>query len=561
MKKQILLLTILFSISFYAANAQNLNNSQSVKKTPVSITWSKCFGGTGDDEAFSICESDTNEILLAGYTYSSNGNIAKNNGDADWLAMDFTHTTTPKLKWEHTFGGSKFDKGRQITPSYNHKSYVEFGTSHSRNGNVQKDLLQGIEDRDNWWVVKFDEKGKILKEQMMVGTGLNGGRVVIPTSDNGYMLMGWSTSNDHDFAGNYGVYNDGYIFKVDSNLNIMWKKHYGGSNDDAPIRMIRSGNFYYMTGFSYSNDFDFAGQNKGNADLSIWKIDTLGNVVWAKLYGGSGVDYAYDIQADYDGNILAAGYTTSNNGDVTASYGNQDGWFIKVDAQTGKLMWQKSFGGEGSDNIKRIVPMPDHGYVLLASSSSGNCDAKNTGYHGSKDVWLIRTDSNRNIMWSKMFGGSGLEEAIDIMFYPNQGYMIFARSNSNDGDLAGVHNPANGMDVWAFFVTDSSLLPANTSQLVIKSLTAPTPVVSSSFQVYPTLTTGMITVQSLIPMNKTFSINIVSADGKLILTKNLVCMDTQINQQINLSNQPKGIYFIQIQCSDGTKQTQRIVLQ
>src|SRR5580698_4937960 len=94
-------LLVLFTLFFYIGHAQN---------APVSITFNETLGGSGDDEAFSFCEFDTSEVLVAGYSNSNNGTIPGNFGNYDYIGMSLTHTTTPSLKWVYNFGGAKFEK-------------------------------------------------------------------------------------------------------------------------------------------------------------------------------------------------------------------------------------------------------------------------------------------------------------------------------------------------------------------------------------------------------------------------------------------------------------------
>jgi hypothetical protein len=576
MIKQLTLPLILLSLSCTTLLAQK--KQPPPQKSPYAITWSQTFGGSGLDIGFSICEYDTSEILTANYTYSNDGTITTPvHGNADWWAMKFTHSTTPQLVWSYTYGGSQYDKNRQITPSYNHKSYALFGSTHSEDGDIDKSQLLG-KSNDSWWLVKINEAGTILQQKLFVnlGAGDNGGRALLPTSDNGYILLGWSSSQGGDFTGNYsnfGKYSlDGWLFKVDSNFNIQWKNHYGGTGADAPIRIIRAGNYYYITGVTSSNDYDFAGQNHDSlpgipsGDFGVWKIDTMGNVIWAKSPGGSSLEFPFDIHADWDGNIVCAGFTESHDGDVTGYHGGpKDGWIFKLNAADGSIMWERTLGGSKSDAIKRIVPMPDHGYTLLCTSSSKDGDAAGAGNHGSKDVWLVRMDSNRNVMYSKMFGGSAVEEALDIQEFPGQGWIILCSANSKDGDLAGIPGcttPTSGQDDWLFFVTDSSLFNSNSSQKfqpnVMQMAEAMNP---TSVIVYPSVTSGPFSIQSAVPVSKGYTIRVVDVSGKEVWSKVITTINAPVNQNIDLSKNAKGTYFVQIQFADGKKQTQKVVVQ
>jgi hypothetical protein len=545
-----------------------------VKSAPYKITWSQCFGGSAEDIGFSFCEFDTSEILVASYTYSGDGNITTTaHGNADWWAMKFTHSATPQLVWSYTFGGSLYDKLRQMSPSYNRKSYALFGTTHSKDGDVDKSQIPA-NDKDNWWLIKINDAGTILRQKLFVGSGVGecGGRALLPTSDNGYILIGWSNAQNNDFLGNYSTAFDGWVFKVDSNLNIQWKNHYGGSGSDAPVRIIRAGNFYYFTGLTNSNNDNFKGQNhrdslgKTTDDFGVWKTDTMGNLIWAKSPGGTGIEFPFDIHADWDGNIVCAGYTTSTDGDVTGNHGGtKDGWLFKLNASDGSLMWEKCFGGgPGADAIKRILPMPDHGFTLLCTSSSKNKDALNAGNHGGKDVWLVRTDSNLNIMYSKMFGGSGMEEALDLLEFPGQGYMILATTTSADGDLTGVKSATSGQDDWMFFVADSSLFPKGLPWRKIppSNLLSITEALSpASVIVYPSVTSGLVSVQSAMPATSGYTIRVINVSGQEVWSKVVTTTNAPVNEKIDLSGKAKGTYFVEIQFTGGKTQTEKVVVE
>src|SRR5580698_3378490 len=139
MKKQTVLL-IIFCLFFYKGVAQ--------KSAPVSITFNESLGGSADDEAFSFCEFDTTEVLIAGYSNSDNGIMPDNFGNYDYIGMKLTHSIVPQVKWVYNFGGSKFEKGRQISPTFNHKAYVMFGTTHSADSEIDKSQLPPTKNLD-----------------------------------------------------------------------------------------------------------------------------------------------------------------------------------------------------------------------------------------------------------------------------------------------------------------------------------------------------------------------------------------------------------------------------
>src|SRR5690606_36383484 len=167
-----------------------------------------------------------------------------------------------------------------------------------------------------------------------------------------YILTGSSESNDGDVSGNHGNF-DCWIVRLDNIGNIQWQKSLGGSQEDSSgqIQQTFDGG-YIMVGYSRSNNGDVSG-NHGHYDYWVVKLDMSGNIQWQKSLGGSGVDMAHSIQQTIDGGYIVAGLSQSNDGDVTGNHGGADYWIVKLD-DNGNIDWQKSFGGTGSDNAYSI---------------------------------------------------------------------------------------------------------------------------------------------------------------------------------------------------------------
>ena len=72
-------------------------------------------------------------------------------------------------------------------------------------------------------------------------------------------------------------------------------------------------------------------------------LDANGNKIFSKIYGGSQNDVAYSMTKGADGSLTLAGYTTSNDGDVSGAKGSQDYWIINIDPEW-KTELAKSIG-------------------------------------------------------------------------------------------------------------------------------------------------------------------------------------------------------------------------
>jgi hypothetical protein len=149
----------------------------------------------------------------------------------------------------------------------------------------------------------------------------------------------------------------------------------------------------------------------GNTDLWVVKLDATGNVQWDKTFGGSANDHANAIHPTTDGGYVIAGYTGSNDVDVTDNQGWDDFWVVKLDA-TGLLQWQSTYGGSNVDRAHSIAPAMDGGYIVAGYTVSSDGDV--TDHHGNQDYWVVKLDAVGILQWQRTLGGSDLDEANSV---------------------------------------------------------------------------------------------------------------------------------------------------
>ena len=165
-------------------------------------------------------------------------------------------------------------------------------------------------------------------------------------------------------------------------------------------------------------------------------------IEWQKSLGGTNDENAYSIQQTADGGYIAAGYSKSSNGDVTGNHGFYDYWVVKLDG-AGNIQWQKCLGGTSYDQAFSIQQTADGGYVVAGWSYSNDGDV--TGNHGGDDYWVVKLDTAGIIQWQKSLGGTNDDYAQSIQQTADWGYVIAGGSGSNDGDVTGNHG---GADYW-----------------------------------------------------------------------------------------------------------------
>jgi hypothetical protein len=228
----------------------------------------------------------------------------------------------------------------------------------------------------------------------------------------------------------------------------MQNNHIGRSNDDEARSVVQTGDGgYIVAGYTRSNDGDVSG-NHGGADAWVVKLNSDGTIAWQKTLGGSSYDEAHSIVQTSDGGYIVAGYTRSNDGDVSGNHGEEDAWVVKLDSE-GNIEWQKTFGGSSYDEANSIVQTSDGGYIVAGYTKSSNGDVAYGGstYHGGiqEDVWVIKLDSHGNIIWQEALGGGGYDRAFSIAQTSDDGYVVAGYAGSNDGDVSGNHG---SYDVW-----------------------------------------------------------------------------------------------------------------
>lgn len=224
----------------------------------------------------------------------------------------------------------------------------------------------------------------------------------------------------------------------------------GGSKNDAFYSVEKTINGGYITaGFTQSNNGDISNKTNDSFDFLISKFSSDNSLEWQKIFGGSEDDRAADIIQTKDGNFAVLGYSKSTDIDVSSNAGSQDFWLLKI-SNNGNLLWEKSFGFLGADYGTTLLETKDGGFlitgVLDVSASGGNGNAKSAAInHAGGDYWVIKTDNSGNLQWSKFFGGSFTDTPLGIIETQNNNFIIAGSSDSNDFNIS---NNKGTYDFW-----------------------------------------------------------------------------------------------------------------
>jgi hypothetical protein len=396
------------------------------------IQWAKCYGGTDNDYARFVQLTPDGGYIICGEEHSIDGDVTGNHGSVDYWIVKTDDLGI--LQWQKTFGGTFSDNCLTIALTRD-GGYILGGATLSHDGDISENNSDTLQVSD-YWVVKVDSGAVLQWEKTLGGSGNDWGKAAQQTYNGGYIIAGMTESNDSDVTGSHG-FQEYWVAKLDSVGNLIWQKALGGSGRDDGYFVIQSADSgYVVAGAAFSNDGDVSG-NHGGKDWWIVKLDIAGNIQWQKTLGGTSSEEPYSVIQTSDGGYMAAGFTFSNNGDVTGNHGNKDYWLVKLDG-SGNLQWQKCYGGSAVDEAHSVEQTNDGGYIVAGYSGSNDGDV--SGNHGGSDYWILKTDSAGVLQWQKSLGGGTTDIAQCVKQSTDGGYIVVGSTSSNDGDVIGNHD-------------------------------------------------------------------------------------------------------------------------
>lgn len=489
------------------------------------IIWQHNLGSFIHEGLETLVTDSYGNLLLSGTTFSNS-----NKYDA-WIVKT---DAGGNIIWSKTYGGSN-DEGLKKIKVLASGSYIVVGGSKSSNGN----LTANKGDYDIW-IMKLDSNGNLLWQKNYGGTKFDYGYDIV-SADDGFIITGYTASNDGDISNFKGIY-DVCLLRIDRLGNIVWQKTLGGSLADYSyiINKTTDNNFILLAACR-SIDGDII-NNKGEFDVWLLKINDSGNILWQRTYGGSNFDWPTDVKQTADGGYIVSAYSNSNDKDITSNYGDYDAWIIKTD-DTGKLIWQKNYGGSKLDNAFSIVESKEGGYLLAGSSESNDGDVSDSHNGSFGDVLTMKIDDVGTTVWSHLFGGSDGERANCIIQTTDSNYVFIGPTNSSNGDVSQYYGD-----------TDPWMVKFNTKQ----STDITTANVHYAVSVYPNPAKDFIVFEYQSPNSEDVIINISNIKGEIIDSIKLSSNYTKKLWDTRFIN--TGVYLYSAVNSKGIINTGRIVI-
>ncbi|QHT71798.1 T9SS type A sorting domain-containing protein [Rhodocytophaga rosea] len=384
--------------------------------------WDYRFGGTLREASPISIKTADGGYLLAGTSDSGSGGDKTDGsrGGSDYWVVKISGNGTKQ--WDKRFGGSN-NEYLSVVIAASDGGYLLGGISSSGSGGDKSSANIGSED---FWIVKIDANGAKLWDRTYGSSRSDLLTSIIPTSDLGYVLGGTAdrgTGRQYDYS----------IIKITSSGQQQWTTSFGGSDSDELKALVpASDGGYLLAGFSRSDmSSDKSQNNRGNGDYWVVKINSSGTKQWDRSFGGDQLDFLTSVVRTGDGGYLLAGYSSSGmSGDKsTSNLGANDFWLVKINS-SGSKQWDKRYGGNLPDVLMKIIQTTDGGYLLAGYSSSGIGGDKTEASRGGFDYWMVKINESGAKQWDKGFGGSGSDVASSVTQATDGGYLLAGYSDS-----------------------------------------------------------------------------------------------------------------------------------
>ena len=241
---------------------------------------------------------------------------------------------------------------------------------------------------------------------------------VVQTKDGGYVAAGSYEDLSTDIT--YG-----WVMKIDKDGNEIWSNHYNLTSHFSMLYRVEetSDGGFIVAGVSY---FDTASTEYG----WLLRLDANGNEIWSNQYGiATSIEVLVSVKQTSDGGFIAAGYTDGTlPGNI--SYGLDDGWVLRVDAN-GNEIWSNQYGSAGSDRIEGIIITDDNHFVAVGATTGSVTDGTLIGI---EDGWMLKVDSSGNEVWSKQYGSPAVDTFNSIIQTSTGNYLAVGQAGAAIGD-------------------------------------------------------------------------------------------------------------------------------
>lgn len=375
--------------------------------------WATNYGGAYNDGSFEGVATPDNGYAIIGNSYSYGAGLY----DVYLIKLG----SAGNVIWSKTYGGAETDQGYSIDNT-DDGGFILTGTTRSF-GHGERDV----------YLIRTDASGDTLWSKYFGGGLDDQARSVRVISDNGFIICGTTDSYGHG-------YSDLYLIRTDSLGDTIWTRAYGGAGGESgsAVRETMDGGFIAI---GSTGSF-----GEGYSSVYVVRVDADGDSLWAYTYGGARADNGYTVELTGDGGFLLAGGTASFGAGYT------DGYLVKIDSN-GNVVWEKTYGGTMDDRIYSICQAMDGTIMLTGSTESFGA--------GKGDIYVVKTNPVGDVISTHTYGGNKTDYGRMIFQEAATNYILVGESYSYSAGGSDVYVVKLDGASTPIYEDDPNLLPTD----------------------------------------------------------------------------------------------------
>lgn len=331
--------------------------------TNGNVVKSTHFGGNFSDIPTDLTKTHTGDLLMVGYSQSTEGFFDSNRGQYDMWVVRVDHAGN--LIWKQNYGGSDEDFSSKIDELPNGE--IVF-SGHSSSFDVDMGVNYGDFDLS---LFKLTANGAVLWEQNYGGLQAERAIDLLIQDETRIVLAGNTLSMSYDISKNAG-FSDAWVIEVDPlNGIILWEETHGSAwGDYASALSIDDNNQLYLMGTTNASYFHNE-QSAGNEDAWLAKINSPESIDHIALVGGSGFEAISNFCMNADGSILIVGSSNSQNDLFSSNHGLSDGWIaqLKLNGSNASLIEAVSAHPNPTNGIVYLNNLTDSDEIVVYNSA------------------------------------------------------------------------------------------------------------------------------------------------------------------------------------------------
>ncbi|MEI2694934.1 MAG: T9SS type A sorting domain-containing protein [Saprospiraceae bacterium] len=435
----IIALSLLFEM---LSNAQNFPSWSWVKQSKGFLSTGYALTINKNKDVFLSCIYQDSVVSIEQYKFT-------NHGYADALIVKYD--SCGNITWTKSFGAEGVEIVTSLVTDSDNNLYIA-GIFSSALFRIDNFVVKNTGKNEEVFIMKFDSLGKLSWVNTISGNSTEAYPSIVVNSKNELIVTGSTFSHSIHF-GKDTLYNtsgpsigDIYLIKYDQSGKVIWSKIFGGSeSDDYSIIAVDKRDNLYLSGYFTSKEFVIDSIKLLNKsiknqaflyyDVFLIKLDNNGKAIWGESFGGDKDDYVNSITVDQSNFVYINGLFNSStikfdDSIYTLSRINVfDNFSLKLNPN-GNIIWTKVFVDNNQNILSGAIQVDDYYNVYITGQIyfpgiKVDSFQRTNNYGGAlTDVFLIKLDSNANLIWGTTIAANFVENVFDMKVIANDELII-----------------------------------------------------------------------------------------------------------------------------------------